>query len=386
MEKAANYYPEFNRRNKLNKQGKAGIDIIITHKGKRKIFSTGIYIKPADWDKKKRKIKRSNPNSVRFNIQIDELIKEFQKIEYNCILQGNTFNLDLLDNKQEYEISFTEFFLNEIKTRKDIKESSLKSNLIAYKSFLEFAGNISFEKLTYKLISDYDIFLHNKGYSDYTIRTRHKVLKTYINIAINKKLLNINDYPYRNFKLKDVKSKRIALSFNELSRLEKLKLNSFELELAKDLFLFSSYTGLRFEDVLELNDEHVIKQKNLTEIRKIINKTQKEIRLPISLLFKGKALNIINKYKESGYNIFPKRYNQSINRNLKVIAHLINYKYPLSFHIARHTFGSRLAELQPDPYIIKELMGHADIKTSMIYIKTSSNVLEKKVRNINWDF
>jgi integrase len=40
----------------------------------------------------------------------------------------------------------------------------------------------------------------------------------------------------------------------------------------------------------------------------------------------------------------------------------------LKFHSLRHTFGSRLADAGRSPYEIARLMGHADIKTSMVYV------------------
>lgn len=67
-------------------------------------------------------------------------------------------------------------------------------------------------------------------------------------------------------------------------------------------------------------------------------------------MINGKALALIEKYKkEEVERIFSQPTNESVNRNLKTIAHLIHFKHNLSFHIARHTFGSRLAEVKPAP-------------------------------------
>lgn len=49
----------------------------------------------------------------------------------------------------------------------------------------------------------------------------------------------------------------------------------------------------------------------------------------------------------------------------------------LTFHSLRHTFGSRLGDAGRSPYEIARLMGHADIKTSMVYVHTDGDRLRE---------
>jgi len=53
MFQSVEYRFVFNRKNKLNKNGQALIQLETYLNGKRKYFSTGIYITPDQWDKKK---------------------------------------------------------------------------------------------------------------------------------------------------------------------------------------------------------------------------------------------------------------------------------------------------------------------------------------------
>lgn len=385
--KNAKYYLVFNRRNTINDKGIAAIDIAISHNKRTKFISTGVAIKEDHWNDKEKVIKYTNRDSVSLNVQINEQLQELKKVEYNCILREVPFTLDMLNKREKEKIqSFTKFFKSEINTRADLRDTTIKSIMVGYKSFANFAGDIGFDELDFNMISNYDNYLRNKNYSDFTVQTRHKILKTYINIAIKKGYIDANKYPYRNFKVKQGKSNRKDLSFKEIECLEQLSLNTEGLRLSKDLFLFSCYTGLRFEDVMHLMSKNIIKTtEGNIELKKIIIKTAEEIRMPLSYLFGAKAIPLIEKYQGNNTHfIFPQKANQSVNQDLKIIAHLISFDYTLSFHIARHTFGSRLAELNPDPYLIMELMGHKDIKTSMIYIKTSGRVLENKLKNMKW--
>ena len=54
-------------------------------------------------------------------------------------------------------------------------------------------------------------------------------------------------------------------------------------------------------------------------------------------------------------------------------------------NIARHTFGTNLAELTSDPYLILDLMGHSSISTSMIYIHNSKERVLRKLKKIDWN-
>ncbi|MBR6279594.1 MAG: tyrosine-type recombinase/integrase [Bacteroidales bacterium] len=101
-------------------------------------------------------------------------------------------------------------------------------------------------------------------------------------------------------------------------------------------------------------------------------KTQKnKINLP-HLLFYGKAVKIIEKYKTVyRQTIFPPITNTSVNRHLKSIAQSVGIEKELSFHCSRHTFGTYLANHNGDASLIKLLMNHSDYKTSYRYIHES---------------
>jgi integrase len=82
--------------------------------------------------------------------------------------------------------------------------------------------------------------------------------------------------------------------------------------------------------------------------------------------------------------IFPQYTNQHANRILKVLAVAAKIPTKLTFHIARHTFGTFLAEKTCNPYLIMDLMGHTDIKTSMIYIHRSQERINRQLKDVNW--
>ena len=55
-----------------------------------------------------------------------------------------------------------------------------------------------------------------------------------------------------------------------------------------------------------------------------------------------------------------------------------------SFRWGRHTFGTLVAKYAGDPYTVKELMGHNDIRTSMIYVHISQQLVKERLKKIKW--
>lgn len=81
---------------------------------------------------------------------------------------------------------------------------------------------------------------------------------------------------------------------------------------------------------------------------------------------------------------FPQLSNVSVNRDLKELARLARIEKKLTFHEARHTFGTRLAERVHDPYVILALMGHTSVKTFMIYIHQSGASVAERLSGVEW--
>lgn len=238
-----------------------------------------------------------------------------------------------------------------------------------------------------ELIEDFESYLKKEKLATNTIYRSHKNIKKFINAAIKKKLMLSESNPYLHYKTKEVASDRQALSIEEVQRLEKLDLNGADegLCLMRDMFLYSCYTGQRWSDVEELKTSNVIKDGKLTKIKYTMQKVDRPMELPISKLFNGKAETILNKYiTDKKGKIFPSITNQAGNRLLKVLALMIKTDKKMTFHVSRHTCGTMLAEISNNPFVIMQVLGHRDIKTSMIYIHLSQRNLEKQLDKLNW--
>ena len=147
---------------------------------------------------------------------------------------------------------------------------------------------------------------------------------------------------------------------------------------AKDLFVFSCYTGLAYCDVMSLTKENIsIGIDGEYWIMTSRKKTNQPVRVPLL----SKALEIIEKYKHHPKAIatgtaFPNLTNQKLNSYLKEIADFCGITKNLTFHLARHTFATTVTLTNGVPIeTVSKMLGHSNIRTTQVYAK----VIEKKV-------
>lgn len=188
----------------------------------------------------------------------------------------------------------------------------------------------------------------------------------------------IDKDPSVNFQLHFDKVERHYLTEAELLTLETAILERETHKIARDIFVFSCYTGLAYCDVYSLTHEHIVLgidgNKWISTQRE---KTAAKVR--VSLL--DKALAIIERYRnhpkcEQTGKLLPVYSNQKMNQYIKEVVEKLELEKHLTFHIARHTFATTVTLSNGVPIeTVSKLLGHTKIATTQIYAR----VIEKKV-------
>lgn len=371
MKEKVIYNLVFNRKKHLNAEGKALIQVEAYWNRQKRYFSTKVYVKPTQWDNK-RKVVRNHPNMERLNRHIGDYIAYLERIELDLNRTGSSFSLLDLKRKAEIESasSFVSFMKNEI-DQSNLRLSTLRNHLSTLQILCRYRPQISFDDLTFDFLCGFEHFLLDQKYHRNTIAKHMKHLKKYINLAINKELFEAQKYPFRRYKIKYVESKRGYLTPEELGRLEKLAPQLPQtLRRILDMFLFSCYTGLRFSDVVNIRAEnfHLIDNKLWLLYSSV--KTEVNVRLPLFLLFGGKALALYEHYRNLysgtlfGVSLSS---NSNVNKRLKRICQLAEIGKRVSFHTARHTYATLLLYSGANITTVQKLLGHKSVRTTEIY-------------------
>ena len=389
----------FNRKNKLNTKGQALIQIEAYLEGNRKYFNTGIYVTPKEYKPNIAKciyVSDGYKNSIILD-KLQELRSFEQKFRIN---NGGRFSLsefDVLNQPipvKKNPLTFTEFYAQQLEIEKKNIEfvtwQQQKTNLDFLK---DYCPVIAFEDLTYSLIEGYDQFLKKrkgrdgKGMKLNSVDKRHRQMKKYIALAINHGHLPYDQNPYLKFKSKKESVNKAWLSNAEWERLENLTFDSKAtplIELVKDMFLLSTYTGLRYSDVHALTKKSFQNTPEGLELVITAIKTKKPFRLPLSYLFGGKPLEIVNKYlKRDKERLFYGITNPKANKLIKEIAKLAKINKYLTFHSSRHTFATHMVQKVGLLYA-QSLLQHGDIKTTSGYLHVDQVEMFEELKNTDW--
>lgn len=360
----------FNRKKVLNKKGKALVQVEAYLNRKKKYFSTKVYLRPDQWDARKQIVK-NHPNAEALNRMVYGFMATIEKKELELWQQGRCVSLELLKevlNTDDTSSAFIPFYRQEV-MNSTLKESSKRNHLSTLKLLQEFRKEMTFSDLSFELVSSFESFLRAKQYHINTIAKHMKHLKRYVNVAINKEYIEIQKYAFRKYKIKTIENKHTHLIPEELEKLEKLELTGRNLKYRKtlDAFLFCCYAGMRYSDFVSLSPDKIVKIGQETWLIYHSVKTRAEVRLPLFLLFDGKGLDILEKYKENLPDFFHLKNNSNINKELLVISRLARLSKRISFHTARHTNATLLIYNGVNITTVQKLLGHRSVKTTQVY-------------------
>ncbi len=333
----------YNRKRSLNKKGMALVQVEAYLDRKKKYFSTKVYLKPEQWDNKKLIVK-NHPNADALNRLIYEFMAMIEKKELELWQQGRRISLELLKDvlsTSENKTSFIPFFRQEI-ANSTLKESTKRNHLSTLSLLQQFKKDVTFSDLTFEFISSFEYFLQSRGYHTNTIAKHMKHLKRHINVAINKDYMEIQKYAFRKY---------------------------------LDAFLFCCYAGMRYSDFISLSPDNIVEIRQETWLIYKSIKTSTEVRLPLYLLFEGKGLVILDKYRDDLQSFFHLRDNSNVNKDLIVISRLAGLSKKISFHTARHTNATLLIYNGVNITTVQKLLGHKSVKTTQVY----TNVMDMTI-------
>jgi len=375
---------------KTNKQGKCPIKCRITYNGKRKPFSTGLFINPNLWHSSHQIAKPPSEENNHINTQLS-LIKN--KINQAFLyLQVNNAECSIDDILNQYKgVSLKEDFkLLEVYNLYLVRIEKLigiELKLVTYKKYQESKIHLSdFVKWKFKttdiklkninsnFVVDYEYFL--KVEKNLQLSTLNKAIQRFrkvLNFAISQNYMDKD--PFILYKAKRLKKEVVYLDSNELCRIEKHNFEIKRVKQIKDLFVFCCYTGLGFTEMANLKVTDIVKGFDgelWIDIKR--NKTQKSYKVPLLQQAKG----IIELYQSDETDfVFPKVSNTKFNAYLKEVAEIVGIEKNLTHHIARKTFATTILLYNDVPMeIVSELLGHSKISTTQEHY---AKVIQKKV-------
>lgn len=372
----------YNRKKQLNKQGTALVQVEASLNQRKIYFKTNIYLRPEYWNKQTAQV-CNHPQSNDLNSMLFEYVLHLQAIELSFWKRGISPTLSLLKDaiKKDTPINVTfPVFAKEYVKHSDRRKST-KDNLITTINVLkEFRPGLDFKDITYSFLKDFETYLREKGNGVNTVAKHLRQLRTLVNEAINQGYIHADAYPFRKFKIKHEKGRHEFLTPDELRKLENLEVNDRKMRHVLDAFLFCCYVGLRFSDFCQLTPANFIRVNGKRWLHFKSIKTGIELRLPLHLLFEGKALTILDRYNIEEFASLG--CNSDVNKYLTQIAEMARIKKHITYHTARHTCATLLIHQGVPITTVQKLLGHTSVKTTEIYSEVLSSTIMRDLRAV----
>lgn len=372
----------YNRKKKLNKQGTALVQVEASLNQRKVYFKTNVYLHPEHWDKRTSQI-IVHPQADDLNSMLFEFVLYLQGIELALWKRGVPATLSLLKDamKKNRPVNVTfPVFAKEYVTHSDRREST-KENLYTTITVLqEFRPGLDFKDITYTFLKDFEVYLREKGNGINTVAKHLRQLRTLVNEAINQGYIHADAYPFRKFKIKQEKGRHEFLTPDELKKLENLEVSDRKLRHVLDAFLFCCYVGLRFSDFCQLSPANFIKINGKRWLHFKSIKTGIELRLPLHLLFEGKALSILDRYCIAEFASLGS--NSEVNKCLAQITMIARIKKHVTYHTARHTCATLLIHQGVPITTVQKLLGHTSVKTTEIYSEILSSTILRDLKAV----
>lgn len=175
--------------------------------------------------------------------------------------------------------------------------------------------------------------------------------------------------PFKSIKLHLDKVDRGYLTQQELARMMQKEFATKRLELVRDIFAFSCFTGFAYIDVTRLTKD-MLEERGDGTIWICTHRQKTKVPVNIRLLDIPKM--IIDKYagQAKGDKLLPVPSNQKMNDYLKEIAAICGIDKPISYHVARHTFATQICLSNGVPMeSVSKMLGHTNIKTTQLYAR-----------------
>lgn len=371
-------------RNKVKADGTTAIICRITIDGKNCVFSTGFYCSPKDWNSKTGMVKDIKINNLLGNLrcQIENsyanLLKdtgmvtaEMLKNEITCVA---TVPLTLLKAGEEERerLKIRSTVINSTSSYRQSKSS--QAYLHEYLLSLHMC-DIAFEDITEDFGWGYKVYLKAKGCGAGHINHCLTWLNRLIYIAVDREIIRFNpltDVPYEKkpaYKLKHI-------SRAELRRIMEQPMPDRLQELTRRAFIFSAFTVLSYVDVKRLYPHHIGKTADGRRyIRISRKKTDVEAFIPLHPV----AEQILSLYNtmDNTKPVFPLPNRDSLWFCIHEIGIVAGIKENLSYHSARHSFGTLTLSAGIPIESISKMMGHTNIKTTQGYAKVTDDKISE---------
>ena len=376
-------------RQKTKADGKTAIFCRITIDGRNTVMATGEECLPDEWNSR-----QGITGEKKINQRLAAFRELVEKTYAEMLTKGGVVSAELLKNRLQGVaatpttlLAISEAELQSVKAcvGRSRSEGTYRNHTYSDKMLRDWIENkgrkdILIDAVTGDLFEEFRFYLKKKRFTAKTVNRHLCWLCRLMYRAVSKRIIRYNPFEDATYEKEERKIRFLQKS--DVAKLMALKVNDKEAEQARQMFIFSCFTGLAIADMERLKFSHIhTAADGWMYIRKERQKTKVESVVPLHPI----AETILNRLREEeeqavkekdGDLVFPRGCSRSVmNNKLSTVGLACGVRQRLSFHMARHTFGTLSLSAGIPIESIAKMMGHTSITSTQIY----AQVTDKKI-------
>ena len=381
-------------RTKIRKDGTCQLLCKVSIDAEWEQIGTKASVNPDIWNPETGRADGRSENAVTVNRAIDELTREITN-HYNHIKKSLGFvTAELVKNAvkgigqkpvtllalfREHNEEFKKRIgVDRIKETYDSYQRSYK-HLAAFIQEKKGVEDITLRSLDKVFYDDFEIFLQTDcKMKPKTVHEHLYRLKKMTMRAVSQGTLRRDPYCRLHPELPKRKSRHLKLE--DLKTLMSTQIDKPNLQRVRDWFIFSTFTGLAYADLKRLSVNDITQAEDGSWW---IHIKRQKTDTPSVIKLLDVPLRIIEKYKherqgDKVFNLYTREYLIRLTRELGE-----EYGFSLTFHKARHNFGTHMTLSLGVPLeTVSKMMGNTNITTTQIYAQVTDKKVDEDMKRL----
>ena len=374
-------------RQKIKSDGTVPVMCRITIDGKNTAITTGIICKAEDWNSEKGEIA-----DVRDNNRLKAYRKQAEKAYDEILKSQGVVSAEILKGylSDNIAIPTTLLTMGEKERERLLIRSKEIDSISTYRQskyfqmylrdFIVSKGkkDIPFTEITEDFGKEYKAYLkRKKNFSSRQTNMCLCWLNRLMFLAVDYEQLRFNPIEEIEYEKKGTPLHR-HISKDELKKMLSMPMQNARMELARRCFLFSTFTGLAYVDTKRLYPHHIGTTANGRKyIRVHRKKTDIEAFIPLHPIAE-KILSLYNTMDDTK-SVFPLPTRDSMWFDVHELGIAIGKEDNLTYHQARHSFGTMLINEGIAIESIAKMMGHSNINTTQRYAEVTDRKIAEEM-------
>ena len=377
-------------RTKVRKDGTCQLLCKVSVDAKWEQIGIKVAVNPALWNPETGRADGRSENALTVNRAINDLDKQIRG-HYKRIKNSLGFvTAELIKNamlgigekKLTLLVLFTEHN-EEFKKRigVDREKGSYESYTRSYRHLHEFirdkkkTEDVTLKSLDQDFYDDFELYLRSDcGMQQKTVHEHLYRLKKMTKRALSQGTLRRDPYDELHPALPKRKSRH--LKYEDLTKLMATQLDKPNLQRVRDWFIFSSFTGLAYVDIMLLHPHHI---GTNADGRRYICINRKKTKIEAFIPLHPIAERILSLYNttDDEHPVFPLPNRDALWFEIHELGVIIGKEDNLSYHQSRHSFGTFLISSDIPIESIAKMMGHSNIRTTQGYARITDDKISK---------